>query len=84
MYLTPDVGSNLGGGEASPPHVISLTCHGVLTDYNKSHGFRRGSTEGGIFDLISGSVVHLLLITLQSIIFFPISSLTCSDSDEAG
>ena len=35
MKMIPqDVRSNLGGGEASRPHVISLTCHGVLTDYN--------------------------------------------------
>ena len=35
-----DVRSNLGGGETARPHVIPLTCHGVLTDYNKlrSHG----------------------------------------------
>ena len=29
-----DVRSNLGGGETARPHVIPLTCHGVLTDYN--------------------------------------------------
>ena len=34
MMIPQDVRSNLGGGEASRPHVISLTCHGVLTDYN--------------------------------------------------
>ena len=30
-----DVRSNLGGGETARPHVISLTCHGVLTDYSR-------------------------------------------------
>ena len=37
--IPQDVRSNLGGGEASRPHVISLTCHGVLTDYNKRQPF---------------------------------------------
>ena len=37
MMIPQDVRSNLGGGEASRPHVISLTCHGVLTDYNTPH-----------------------------------------------
>ena len=36
MMIPQDVRSNLGGGEASRPHVISLTCHGVLTDYNSN------------------------------------------------
>ena len=37
MKMIPqDVRSNPGGGEASRPHVISLTCHGVLTDYNNT------------------------------------------------